>query len=52
MAVPRCDQVDELDDIGNPLDAAEHAIAERQIALIGDCASRRARRYISIQKKA
>ena len=34
-------QVDELDDIVNALDVAEHAIAVRQITLIADRASRR-----------
>jgi hypothetical protein len=52
MAVPGCDQVDELDDIVNPLGVAEHAIVARPITLIADRASRRVRRYISIQKKA
>jgi hypothetical protein len=42
MAVPRCDQVDELDDIVNPLGVAEYAIVARQITLIADRASRRA----------
>jgi len=34
-------QVDELDDIVNALEVAEHAIAVRQITLIADRASRR-----------
>jgi len=42
MAVPRCDQVDEQDNIVNPLGVAEHGIAARQITLIADRASRRA----------